>query len=126
MATDSGFPPEADAPRHPGSIRSFRFCASAELPEGAVRSREIGGRAVAVARLPGGTLCAFGALCPHQQADLAHGLLEAGSITCADHLWRFELPSGLCTSIPGANLPTWPVREEHGEIVVDVAVVEPR
>jgi len=108
-------------PRTPGSAtRTLRFCASSELPEGRVLSRRLAGRAIAVARLPGGALAAFGALCPHQQADLSLGLLDATSITCADHLWRFELPSGRCASIPGAQLPVYPVREEAGEILVEL------
>lgn len=101
------------------AARAFRFCDSAELPEGAVRSALLGGRAVAVAR-QGGRLFAFGALCPHQQADLAHGLLEPGSITCQDHLWRFELATGACTSIPGARLPLYAVREERGAVLVEL------
>jgi nitrite reductase/ring-hydroxylating ferredoxin subunit len=47
-------------------------------------------------------------------------MLEPGSITCADHLWRFELATGRCTSIPGAAVPVYPVREEGGEVVVDL------
>ena len=100
--------------------RPLRFCASTELPAGSALSRRLAGRAVAVARLPGGALAAFGALCPHQQADLALGLLDATGITCADHLWRFDLPSGRCTSIPGARVPVYAVREEAGEILVDL------
>ena len=101
------------------AARAFRFCAGADLPEGVVRSALVGGRAVAVAR-QGGRLFAFGALCPHSQADLAHGLLEPGAITCQDHLWRFELATGACSSIPGACLPLYAVREERGEIVVEL------
>lgn len=101
------------------AARSYRLCASAELAEGQVRSALLGGRAVAVAR-QAGRLYAFGALCPHQQADLSHGLLEPGAITCEDHLWRFELATGRCSSIPGARLPVYPVREEHGAVLVDV------
>lgn len=101
------------------AAHAFRLCASDELPEGAVRSAVLGGRAVAVAR-QGGRLFAFGALCPHQQADLAHGLLEPGAITCQDHLWRFELATGDCTSIPGARLPLYAVREERGAILVEL------
>ena len=99
--------------------RPFPFCASADLPEGSIRSALVGGRPVAVAR-QGGRLFAFGALCPHQQADLSLGLLEPGSITCADHLWRFELATGRCASVPGAAVPVFPVREERGQVVVDV------
>jgi len=102
------------------AVQPFRFCGSAELPEGRVLSRMVGGRAVAVVRLPGRGLCAFGALCPHQQANLAEGLLELGGITCADHLWHFELPSGRCTNIPGAQLPRYAVREEAGAVIVEL------
>lgn len=98
----------------------FRFCAADELATGHVRSAVLGGRAVAVARGEDGALSAFGALCPHQHANLAHGLLVDGGITCPDHLWHFELPSGRCTTVPGAQLPVYPVREEHGQIVVEV------
>lgn len=109
------------APRGSGSAtRALRFCASSELTSGHALSRRLAGRAVAVARLPGGALAAFGALCPHQQADLSLGLLDATGITCADHLWRFELPSGLCTSIPGSRVTVYAVREEAGEILVEL------
>lgn len=109
------------AARGPGqATRALRFCASSELAPGAALSRTLAGRPVAVARLPGGALAAFGALCPHQQADLSLGILDASSITCADHLWRFELPSGVCTSIPGARLPVYGVREEAGEVLVEL------
>jgi len=109
--------------RGPGAgsdTRSVRVCAASELPAGRALSRRVAGRPIAVARLPGGALAAFGALCPHQQADLALGIVDASGITCADHLWRFELPSGFCTSIPGARLAVYPVREEAGEILVEV------
>jgi nitrite reductase/ring-hydroxylating ferredoxin subunit len=104
----------------PQVAQPFVFCAAGELPAGRVRSKQVGGRPVAVTRGEDGVLTAFGALCPHQHADLAHGILEEGGITCPDHLWHFELPSGRCTSIPGAQLPIFPVREVGGEIIVEV------
>ena len=101
------------------AARAFRFCAAAELPEGGLRSAVVGGRPVCVVR-QGGRLYAFGALCPHQQADLSHGILEPGALTCGDHLWRFDLATGCSTNMPGAALPQYAVREEDGAIVVDV------
>ena len=101
------------------TTRAFRFCATAELPEGGLRSAVVGGRPVCVAR-QGGRLYAFGALCPHQQADLSHGILEPGALTCGDHLWRFDLSTGRSTNMPGAALPLYEVREEDGAIVVEV------
>ena len=101
------------------SPQVFRVCSSAELAEGALRSAVLGGRPVAVARQDG-RLYAFGALCPHQHADLGYGLLESGAIRCADHLWRFELATGSCSSVPGAKLPVYLVRESGGEILVEL------
>ncbi len=101
------------------AVQRLRFCGSDELREGVALSRIVGGRAIAVVRRAG-ALCAFGALCPHQQADLADGILEADGITCTDHLWHFELPSGRCTSIPGAHLPVYSASEDGGSIFVDL------
>jgi nitrite reductase/ring-hydroxylating ferredoxin subunit len=101
------------------AVQRLRACASGELPEGRVLTRVVGGRAVALLRRSG-EVCAFGALCPHQQADLSGGLLEDGGITCPDHLWHFELPGGRCTSIPGARLPVFPASEHDGVVYVDL------
>lgn len=91
-----------------------------ELPEGGLLSRQLGEHAVAVARVDG-ELHAFGALCPHQFADMAEdGILERGGITCPSHLWHFSLADGRCTSIPGARIPIHPVREQDGWIVADL------
>jgi len=102
------------------SAQRLRACRSDELPEGLVLSRVIGGRAVALLRR-GNTLCAFSALCPHQQSDLADGMVVDGGITCPDHLWHFELPGGRCTNVPGAALPVYPVSERDGTIFVELA-----
>jgi nitrite reductase/ring-hydroxylating ferredoxin subunit len=99
--------------------KRLRFGASRDVAEGALVARTVGGRPVAVLRREG-ALCAFGALCPHQQADLTDGILEDGGITCGDHLWHFELPGGRCTNIPGARLPIYPVTEADGVIFVEL------
>lgn len=88
------------------------------VPDGAVISRKVGETPVAVARHQG-ALRAFGALCPHQGADLAEGILEPeGTIACGLHLWSFELDTGRCTMIDGASVPVYDVDEIDGEIVV--------
>lgn len=95
---------------------AVRFCRADELPEGSVRSRMLGDVAVAVARHEG-RVHAFGALCPHQQADLADGILDRGGIACPQHLWRFQLDTGTCKMIPGARIPVYGV-EEIGEWIL--------
>jgi len=95
------------------------FGASDELREGVPVARTVGGRPVAVLRRDG-VLCAFSALCPHQQADLTDGILEDGGITCGDHLWHFELPGGRCSNVPGARLQTFGVGEVGGQVFVEL------
>ncbi len=104
-------------PPAPGTLHDF--CAAADLGEGEVLSRLIAGVAVAVAR-QGGRLSAFGALCPHQQADLSDGLLDPGGITCSWHLWRFDLATGECEMAPGASIPLFAAREQGGRVLVEV------
>ncbi len=110
----------ADAP-----ATDHDFCASDELPEGEGLSRLVDGSAVAVAR-QGGRLHAFGALCPHQQADLSDGLLDDGGITCSWHLWRFDLETGGCEMVPGASIRLYGAREADGRVVVELPADAPR
>ncbi len=98
---------------------SHRVLPCDALVEGGAHSAMVAHIPVAVARIEG-QLRAFGALCPHQQADLSEGILEDGGVTCPAHLWHFELTSGACTAVPGASIPIYPVREEAGWIVVDL------
>jgi len=100
-------------------VVATRFCRADELPEGRATSRQLGERPVAVVRLAG-MLHAFGALCPHQFADLSEGIFEDGGVSCPSHLWRFELTTGRCVSIPGAAVPIYGVREEDGWILVEL------
>ena len=99
--------------------RALRFCPSSELPEGGAKSRLLDGVPVGVARL-GGRVAAFGALCPHQQADLTEGIVEDGGITCPAHLWHFDLSSGACGMVPGAQVPIYRAHEEDGWILVEL------
>jgi len=98
---------------------SHRFCRVDDIAEGTTASRTLSELPVAVCRVDG-RLSAFHALCPHQQANLSEGIVGRGGITCPDHLWHFDLPSGKCTMVPGAKLELYTVREEDGWIVVDL------
>jgi nitrite reductase/ring-hydroxylating ferredoxin subunit len=102
-----------------GPTREVRLCASDELAEGAVVSRWCNQVPVAAAR-SGGVLFAFGALCPHQQADLSTGFLEEDGITCSHHLWRFDLATGGCAMMPGVAIPTYAVTDRDGAIWVTI------
>ena len=98
---------------------SHRFCRADEVPEGTAQSRMLADLPVAVCRLEG-RLAAFSALCPHLRADLSGGMVGDGGITCPDHLWHFDLSTGKCAMVPGAEVTLYPVREEGQWILVDL------
>lgn len=61
--------------------------------------------------------------CPHQGALLGEGEIEGGALVCRNHRWRFALDSG--QRIGGRQcLRACPVREEAGELLVDVGAIE--
>lgn len=93
--------------------------ASADVPEGGVRSFDAGGRKVAVARIDG-VLHAMDGTCPHRGGPLGEGTLAAGVLTCPWHGWRFDAKSGSCLNVPGKVQACFPAREEGGSIIVEV------
>jgi nitrite reductase (NADH) small subunit len=92
---------------------------SADLPEGACRSFDAGGRKVAVSRV-GGVLHAMDGTCPHRGGPLGEGTLADGILTCPWHGWRFEARTGRCVNMPGKDQACFAVREESGSIIVEI------
>lgn len=87
---------------------------------------EVGGKEVVV---EGQRVCLFkhkdevfatAALCPHKGVPLAVGLVENGAVSCAMHGWEFDLNTGLCKNVPGAEVRTYEVRTIGGEVQVSV------
>ena len=67
-----------------------------------------------------GSWHAVGSLCPHQNASLEGAEISEGSIICKRHGYRFDPKTGDCLTIGGYGLPTFPVQEADGELVVSV------
>jgi cytochrome P450/nitrite reductase/ring-hydroxylating ferredoxin subunit len=58
--------------------------------------------------------------CPHQGALLGEGEMEGETLVCRNHRWRFDAQTG--RRMGGAEcLRACPVREEGGELFVDVS-----
>ena len=79
---------------------------------------------VAVFRLRSGELRAIDAVCPHSGGPLADGQFDTKKVICPLHNYFFSLADGTCTNGDYA-VRTYPVREEAGKIVVDVASRRP-
>lgn len=79
------------------------------------------GRDLVVLRTPGGYR-AFDGRCPHQGALLGEGELDAGTLVCRNHRWRFSAETG--RRIGGSEcLAACPVERRAGELWVDTSAI---
>ena len=67
-----------------------------------------------------GRLVAIDNACPHASAPLCDGSVVDGKVVCFLHCWQFDLATGACDIGPEWNVRTYPVREEHGRVLVGV------
>lgn len=93
------------------------------IPVGEGRAFAVGseaeGRAqVVVFRLRDGSMRATQALCPHAGGPLADGQLDAAKIVCPLHARAFSFADGTCAE--GERIRVHPVRDENGQIVVEI------
>ena len=100
-----------------------RVCAVSELPTDGALGVEVGGQAVAVARV-GGELFAVDDLCSHAEVALSEGDVEIVDgvpvIECWLHGSAFDLRSGAPTNLPATEPVTvHPVRVEGDDVLVD-------
>lgn len=97
-----------------------RVASLTEVPENGSKAFDVHGTEVLIARAPMG-IYAVGAICSHQYTPLEGGKLKACFIFCPLHGVRFDLrdgkPAGTLTDQP---IPTWPVKVEGDDILVDL------
>ena len=67
-----------------------------------------------------GEFRAMAGVCPHQGGPLGQGALEGSLVTCPWHSWQFESSNGACAFNEGIRIPTYPVRVEENDILVDL------
>lgn len=81
----------------------------------------IGGRELALARLPDGDWVAFDDTCTHEECPLSEGDLEGERIICYCHGSEFDLRTGDVLEGPAEDpLTIYPVRIEGGELQVEL------
>lgn len=76
-------------------------------------------------RTQAGEVRVFQGTCPHQKRALADGDVEEGVLTCAAHMWEFDLETGEGINAALAGLASYPSRVEGGQVLVDASAIEP-
>ena len=93
-------------------------CAPEEVVENALKAVEVDGIELLLARV-GDTLCAYPPVCPHMEEYLeGSGMCQGGVLTCDRHLWQWDMKSGEPRGPAEKPLLMYPVKEEHGMVMV--------
>src|SRR5665213_1777696 len=69
-----------------------------------------------------GEVRALSGTCPHQGGPLGEGILNGDTISCPWHMWEFSSATGACVFNERVTIPTYPVRVEGSDILVDIQV----
>jgi nitrite reductase (NADH) small subunit len=90
-----------------------------ELPAGEVLEIEMNHELYAICNVAGEVRALHG-ICPHHGGPLGQGALEGSLLSCPWHAWPFDTASGACAFNDELRIPTYPVRVEAGQILVDL------
>ena len=89
-----------------------------DLPAGAIREYQLGGKAIAVANVDG-KFFAINSMCLHHAGPLGEGEMEGQLVTCPWHGWQYDVTSGKLMSNPAVGVDCYPVEIRGNEIFVD-------
>jgi toluene monooxygenase system ferredoxin subunit len=70
--------------------------------------------------LNSGDVRAYQGYCPHQKSALADGKLDGHILTCAAHLWQFNLLTGEGVNPKGYQLHRYEVKVENATVSVGI------
>ena len=93
---------------------------SEDLFEDELVGLELGGERVLVVRLAGG-VHAYADRCAHQGHRVSDGALRGSTLACPVHGWTYDVRTGEGENPRGARLVPLAVKEERGDILVELA-----
>jgi nitrite reductase/ring-hydroxylating ferredoxin subunit len=89
-----------------------------DVPEGASKRVEVGGRGVLLCRIEG-RVYALEDLCTHEFGPLGEGKVIGHEVECPYHGARFDVRTGEAVRLPAAApVRTFPVKIEDGRVMV--------
>jgi nitrite reductase/ring-hydroxylating ferredoxin subunit/(2Fe-2S) ferredoxin len=97
-----------------------RVCAAGEVPANGMKEFKVDGVGVLVAHT-GEAFVAFQAMCPHEAVPLEMGIHDGCTLTCLEHMWQFDLRTGAPMGDAQEGLKGYPLKEEHGELYVNLS-----
>ena len=101
-----------------GTVVAVPVVQLSDLAPGVPRHVKIGKRDIAVVRV-GDDVFALSNLCRHAFGPLSEGFMDGFHLMCPWHGWRYDVRDGT-TDHPNANVATFPVTVQDGEVLVSV------
>lgn len=90
-----------------------------DIPEDTGLHVEADGREIALFKSDG-KVYAIDHICPHAGGPLAEGGLTGSQVMCPWHGWEFDVKTGVCSFNDQIKVPVFKVKEEAGEIFVEI------
>lgn len=98
-----------------------KICTLDDVWEGEMAGFTCGdGTPVLLVVLEGGEVKAYQGHCPHQEIELAEGTLDGTLLTCAAHLWQFDVATGAGVNPASCRLAEYETKVVGDEVMVDV------
>src|SRR5262245_56055288 len=98
----------------------FEVATLDNLWEGEAIDVRVGDELILLVHLTGGEIRAYQGHCPQQRTTLADGQLDGHILTCAAHLWQFNLSTGQGVNPQGCQLYRYQVKVEDETICVGI------
>jgi nitrite reductase/ring-hydroxylating ferredoxin subunit len=91
----------------------------AEVPPDSVIEVSVGETLYAICNIQG-EISALSGVCLHQGGPLGQGQVAEGRVICPWHGWEFDCRTGENSFDPAERVPTYPVKVEGDDILLQV------
>ncbi len=96
-----------------------KVCAISDLEPGGMEAFFVEGWELLVVRDAQGAFHAMDGTCPHEDFPLVYGDLQGVVLTCANHMWSFDVMTGRGINPPSCRLAKYHVEIEGDDVYVD-------
>ena len=90
-----------------------------DVQEGQGKVAVLNGKEVALFKREG-KIYALANICPHRGGPLGEGSLDGDEVVCPWHAWSFDVKTGQCQALPDVKQPTFEVKLDGEDILVNV------
>jgi nitrite reductase/ring-hydroxylating ferredoxin subunit len=99
-------------------VTYVKVAKTSDIPAGKMKNVEVDGIEILIANVEG-MFYAVGDRCPHLNAKVSEGTLNNTVVTCPRHLSSFDVTTGRVISGTRSNLPTYDVKVEGNDLLVN-------